>query len=244
MHGRAPAGRTDSLHARIRADIEARIRSGEWPPGFRIPTETALMEAWNCSRMTVNKVVAALAAEGFVQRNRRAGTVVTRPKMQAAVLRIPDIRAEIESRGLHYSYRLLEHELRPACCVHLGAEGHHLGPSRFIRCLHLADERPLVFEERHIFIDAVPEAEAADFASEAPGAWLLGHAPWTEAEHRISAVAADGLVARELGLTSGAPCLCIERRTWRGADTITIAKQTVHGDALDLVARFTPQLPA
>lgn len=240
MHGKAPSSRPDSLHARIRADIEAHILSGEWPPGHRIPPETALMQTWGCSRMTVNKAVAALAVEGLVARNRRAGTVVAQPRMHAAVLHIPDIRAEIEQRGLHYEYKLLSDERRSACCVHLGAEGHHLGSSRFVRCLHLADGRPLVLEERHIFLDAVPEIETADLASEPPRIWLLGHVPWTGAEHRISAVAAEGLAAKHLGLTSGAPCLYLERRTWRGTETVTIAKQTIRGDAFDLVARFDP----
>ena len=91
-----------------------------------------------------------------------------------------------------------------------------------------------------MFLRDVRGAETADFASEPPGTWLLEHAPWTQAEHRISAVAAEGQVARELGLPAGAPCLYLERRTWRGEDTITIAKQTIIGEALDLVARFSP----
>ena len=88
-----------SLHSRIRTDIEQRIRSGEWPPGFRIPSEMELMANWACSRMTVNKAVAALATEGLVDRNRRAGTTVARPRMHAAMLRIPDIGADIEARS-------------------------------------------------------------------------------------------------------------------------------------------------
>ena len=48
-----------TLHDRIRGDIEARILSGEWPPGFRIPPETELTAQYACSRMTVNKAVAA-----------------------------------------------------------------------------------------------------------------------------------------------------------------------------------------
>ena len=66
MHD-GPAGHaSQSLHARIRSDIEARILSGKWPPGHRIPPEKDLMRVWDCSRMTVNKAVAALAAQGFV----------------------------------------------------------------------------------------------------------------------------------------------------------------------------------
>lgn len=241
MHDHAPDIRPTTLHARIRAEVEARILSGEWKPGDRLPTETELMARYGCSRMTVNKAMASLAATGLISRNRRAGTVVARPRMHAAVLNIPDIRADIEARGASYGYRPLLDEMRPPCCVHLGAEGHHLGQSRFVRSVHLADDSPVLIEDRHIFLDAVPAAVTADFSSEPPGPWLLGHVPWTEAEHRIAAIAADAVVARALEVDFGTPCLLVERRTWRGAETLTIARQVFRGDAFDLTARFGPK---
>ena len=64
MHDHAPDHRPQTLHARIRAEIEARILSGEWPPGYRIPPETELVATYGCSRMTVNKAMSSLAAEG------------------------------------------------------------------------------------------------------------------------------------------------------------------------------------
>lgn len=240
MHDHAPDARPATLHARIRAEVEARILSGDWRPGHRIPTETELMARYGCSRMTVNKAMASLANAGLITRNRRAGTVVARPRLHSAVLNIPDVRAEIEARGETYAYRALLDERRPPCCIHLGAEGHHMGPSRFIRSVHLSDENPILVEDRHIFLDAVPAALTVDFAHEPPGPWLLGHVPWTEAEHRIAAIPADGQTARSLGISPGTPCLLVERRTWRGADTITIARQIFRGDAFDLTARFGP----
>lgn len=240
MHDHAPDTRPASLHARIRAEVEARILSGEWKPGDRLPTETDLMARYGCSRMTVNKAMASLVATGLISRNRRAGTVVARPRMHAAVLTIPDIRADIEARSARYGYRLLLDELRAPCCVHLGAEGHHLGQSRFIRSVHLADDNPVLIEDRHIFLDAVPDAACPDFRIEPPGPWLLQHVPWTEAEHRIAAIAADAQTARALEVGPGMACLLVERRTWRGAETITIAKQVFRGDAFDLTARFGP----
>lgn len=239
MHDHAP-DQTRSLHARIRAAIEGRIRSGEWPPGTRIPSEHELMEDWGCARATVGKALAALVAEGMVTRNRRAGTVVARPRIHSAVLTIPDVKAEVERRGALYAFRILADELRPPCCVHLGSEGHHLGESRFLRVLHLADDQPLMTEDRNVFLDAVPEARRASFAQESPGSWLVAHVPWTEAEHRIVADGADSATARLLGVTTATPCLLIERRTWRGSDTVTIVRQWFRGDAFDLTARFGP----
>lgn len=240
MHDQAPDTRPKTLHARIRAEIEARILSGEWQPGHRIPPETELVAQYRCSRMTVNKAMASLAAQRLVLRNRRAGTVVARPPIHSAVLHIPDIRAEVEARGASYAYRALLDELRPPCCVHLGSEGHHLGQSRFIRSVHFSDGNPVLLEDRHIFLDAVPDAAGADFAAQPPGPWLLAHVPWTEAEHRIAAIGADAVASRALGLSAGAPCLLVERRTWRATETLTIVRQVFRSDAFDLTARFGP----
>ncbi|WP_422366278.1 UTRA domain-containing protein [Pelagibius sp.] len=240
MGGEHPVGKSLSLHARIRADIEARILSGEWPPGHRVPPEIELMERWNCSRMTVNKAMVALAAQGLVRRNRRAGTIVAHPRIQAAVLSIPDVRAEAEANARSYAFGILCDELRAPCCVHLGAEGHHMGRSRFVRSLHSVDERPVMLEERHIFLDTVPMAEAADFSSDSPSSWLIAHVPWTEAEHRISACDADAETAAWLEAPTGAACLVLERRTRRGQETVTIVRQVFRSDAVDLTARFQP----
>ncbi len=241
MHDHAPDTRPATLHARIRAEVEARILSGELKPGDRLPTETELIARYGCSRMTVNKAMASLAATGMISRNRRAGTVVPHPRMHAAVLKIPDIRADIEARGARYGYRLLLDEMRPPCCVHLGAEGHHLGQSRFVQSVHLSDGSPILIEDRHIFLDTTPDAATADFGSEPPGAWLIGHVPWTEAEHRIAAIAADALTARALDINLGISCLLVEWQTWRGTETLTIARQVFRGDAFDLTARFVPE---
>ena len=49
-----------TMEARIRGDIEARIRSGEWPPGTRIPFEHQLVVEYGCARATIADAAAAL----------------------------------------------------------------------------------------------------------------------------------------------------------------------------------------
>ena len=106
--------------------------------------------------------------------------------------------------------------------------------------VHRAAGGPFEFEERWINLDRVPEAESRDFAERSPGAWLLEHVPWTEAEHTIYATGADAVTAGPLELPEGAPCLCIERRTWIGEDTVTFVRLTYPGARKRLVGRFHP----
>lgn len=233
----APRGGA-TLGQRIRAELEGRILSGEWPPGHRIPFEHELMAQYGCARMTVNKVIAGLVAAGLVERRRRAGSFVAQPRIHSAVLRIPDIPAEVASRGETYGYRLLARRERPAGADDPpGLDGQRVLD---LTCLHLANGRPLALETRLISLAAVPEALEVDFAATPPGSWLLRHVPWTEAEHRISALGASAATAQALAIPKGTACLSLERRTWRAGETVTFVRQVFRGDAYDLVARFAP----
>ena len=230
-----------ALHQRIRNDLEARIMSGAWPPGHRVPFEHELMETYSCSRMTVNKVLSGLADSGLVVRRRRAGSFVARPRVQSAILQIPDLKAEVEKRGERYGYRLLELHKR-AASVHdkarLGVGGR--ATVLALCCRHEAEGQPFAIEDRLINVQAVPDALKQDFAVTPPNTWLVGHVPWTEAEHRITACNADKRVAADLAIDPGAACLVIERRTWRNGEPITAVRITHPGQLYDLIARFTP----
>ena len=98
------------LHERIRRAIEAQILSGAWPPGARVPGEIELMAQYGCARMTVNKALSALAHAGLVERRRRAGTFVARPRSQSMVLEITDLAREVTARGqVTFRKEVLQH---------------------------------------------------------------------------------------------------------------------------------------
>jgi GntR family transcriptional regulator, histidine utilization repressor len=242
MSRRTKSAEPATLHQRIRADIEKRILTGAWRPGHRIPFEHELIAQYGCARMTVNKAITSLVTAGLIVRRRRAGSFVAQPRAQSAVLEIPDIRADITARGQTYSLKLLSRRRRKPAGRHvdekkLAANGELLA----LRCLHLANGAPYALEERLISLATVPEANEVDFSVEPPGSWLLGHVPWTEAEHRIRAINADGDIAEALQVAENSACLALERRTWRGSDHITHVRQVFPGSGFDLIARFAPQ---
>ena len=111
---RDPRPEGGSLHRRIIADIEARILSGEWPPGWRIPFEHELTAQYGCARMTVSKALTQLAGAGLIERRRKAGTFVTQPHSQSAVLEIPDVKAEVAALGLPYRFAIVARSKRRA----------------------------------------------------------------------------------------------------------------------------------
>jgi GntR family histidine utilization transcriptional repressor len=231
-----------TLDRRIRADLEGRIRSGEWPPGQRIPTELDLMAKYGCSRMTVSKAINALVQSGLVERRKRAGSFVAHPHVQTAVLEIPDIPALIASRGEPYRFQLLGRRRRALDPADPDEAALPL-PGRVLEVsgIHFASGAPFARERRILNLDAVPEAEDLPFVDEPPGSWLLQHVPWTEARHRITATGATAQDARQLRIPRNHACLRVERHTFRLGEWITFVRMTFPGDRYDMTATFGPQ---
>lgn len=224
-----------TIDARIRADIEQRIRSGEWAPGHRIPFEHELVSDYGCARATVSKALAALARDGLVVRKRKAGSFVARPHHEAAVLAIPDIEAVVANRGGGYRFVLDRRSEARAKSGSVFAPG---TPLLILAGVHHAADGPFAHETRSISLAAAPAARDADFADRAPGGWLLDHIAWNEARHRISAIAATVSLARALGIARGTACLAVDRSTAFGDAPITHVRQVFPGDRYDLVATF------
>lgn len=231
-----------TLDQRIRTEVEDRIRSGKWRPGHRIPFEHELVATYGCSRATVNKALTALARSGLIERRRKAGSFVAHPHVRAAVLDVPDIGAMIMARGDHYRWELTasRQDMKPTKFA-LEMMPDADGPILALAGTHHAAGEPFGAEHRLIDLTTVPEAADIDFSTVAPGSWLLGHVPWTDARHRICAIGADKPTADRLEIAIGAPCLQIERWTWRLDRPVTFVRQTFPGDRYDLVAKFTPQ---
>jgi GntR family histidine utilization transcriptional repressor len=231
----------DTLHQKIQTDLESKICSGRWPPGYRIPFEHELVEKYGCSRMTVNKVLSSLAKRGLIKRHRRVGSFVQSPSHHVAALEIPDIQGDIARRGQSYRYQLISGRTRAARAdvpdeVNLAAGGSLLD----LECVHFENDAPFAYEKRLISLAVVPEAAHVDFKSLAPGTWLLSHVPWSEAEHTITAIPASPTVARRLEIPPQSACLLLERWTWKRGKPVTHVQQIFPGNKHSLTARFRP----
>lgn len=66
----------------LAAELRGLLSTGAFPPGSRFPSEYELQERFSVSRVTANKAVALLAAEGLLCRGRRgSGTYVQKTEV-------------------------------------------------------------------------------------------------------------------------------------------------------------------
>lgn len=209
----------------IRDTMMRRIRARVYAPGSLIPNEAELATEFGCARATVNRALQDLAASGFLDRRRKAGTRVMEAPRRKATLDIPLIRAEVEARGQRYDYRLLHREIAPPPTP-VAARLRLSGEERVahVQSLHLADGAPHMFEERWIVLTTVPGIEAADLTQISPNEWLVREAPYTHGTMEFLATEA-GAASHPLGCAPTAPLLLISRTTWMHEAAITHVQQ-------------------
>lgn len=209
----------------IRDVMMRRIRARVYAPGSLIPNEAELAAEFGCARATVNRALQDLAAEGFLDRRRKAGTRVMEAPRRKATLDIPLIRAEVEARGQRYDYRLLLRET--AAPPEAIAAGLHLRgpePVLHVQSLHLANGAPHMFEDRWIVLETVPAMATLDLGQISPNEWLVREAPYTHGTMAFQAVLA-GEAATPLGCAPNEPLLCVTRLTWMHEHPITHVQQ-------------------
>lgn len=239
MKARTPSNAT--LHQQILVDLERRIVSGDWPPGHRLPFEVDLAKSYNVSRMTVNKVLTKLADSGLIERRKKSGSFVRQPQVQSAILEIHDIETEVVSLKQSYSFDILASASRKPSQSDVDLFGLAGKTSiQEISCVHNAGRLPFCWEHRLVNLAVVPQASDADFTSVPPGKWLQLQVPWTTAQHKIYAVAADAQIAQFLRISKGSPCLVVQRQTWCDQGAVTFVRFTYPAEKHAVVATFTP----
>ena len=100
----------------IYAQLQAKIVSGEWPEGYRIPTEMELCQLFSVSRVTIRRALNGLVKRGYLERARGRGSYV---KFQRTVLGASS--AEMEKNNGHYRLLLKERKVAtPVDAVRFG----------------------------------------------------------------------------------------------------------------------------
>ena len=93
----------------IRRQIKRKIESGEWPVGYKLPTEMDLCRQFDASRTTVRHALAPLVAEEKLRRVKGTGTFVSSPQLfDRTTLFIQSFSEEIKSRNLTCITEVLE----------------------------------------------------------------------------------------------------------------------------------------
>jgi GntR family histidine utilization transcriptional repressor len=226
-------------YEQVKSWVRQHIASGEWRPGAAVPSEAALMEQFAISRMTANRALRELAAEGLVTRVQGSGTRVAELHRISSPLVIRDIHEEVVERGHVHTARVLLAAEDKADAALADAFGLRPGARLFHTVLvHAENGVAIQYEDRWVNPAAAPDYLRTDFTQVSPTLHLLQHAPLTEASYCIEACLPTAQEAKELGIKRGEPCLSMKRRTVSGGHVASVARLLYPGTRYSIAGEF------
>ncbi|WP_395662054.1 histidine utilization repressor [Aestuariivirga sp.] len=226
------------LYAKVKAHILDNIRSGAWEAGRRVPSENELVESFGISRMTANRALRELTAEGYLNRVPGVGTFVKEAPALSSLMELRNIAEEIAQRGHRYSSRVIAKsavDSNPA----LNEEFEDRALKRLFHIVIVHEENgvPVQLEDRHVNPAVVPDFLAHDFTQTTPTAVLLAATPVDELEHTVEATMPTPEQQRLLGIAGSEPCLALYRRSWSRGRVATAVTLTYPASRYALYSR-------
>ncbi len=229
-----------SLRQQVRNHVMAKIDSGEWLEGARIPSEAKLVEQLGMSRMTIHLALRDLSAEGILLRKQGAGTFVAPRRSQSTFLELRNIHTEIESRGNRHTTDVLLLESLNCDMVIATEMSIPAGSPVFHSVLvHRENDKPIQVEDRYVNTRFSPDYLEQDFTTITPNGHLMAAGALEEVEHIIQAIPADEEVAPLLDLALGEPVLMLRRRTWSRGMIASSVRLLHPGGRFSLAGRMT-----
>jgi GntR family transcriptional regulator len=231
-----------TLYAKIEETIATEIAQGDYRPGDQLPTEDALLQRFQVSRITVRRAVQNLASRGLLEIRRGLGTFVLSPRIEAELTKLTGFVEDMKSVGRKATARVVSQGVVAASAR--VAERLQLAKGTKvmqIKRVRLADGTPISFDETYLPLSLGKQIVHNDLRLH-PIFTLLEEeygVPLVEADYELEAVIATKAVAEALHVRVGSPIFQIERTS------MTTGNQPVDYEVLsyrgDLV-RFATKL--
>ena len=229
-------------YLQVKDFILERIAGGTLRAGERVPSENELTRTLTVSRMTANRALRELAADGVLVRVAGVGTFVAEQRVHAHPLEVRNIADEIRARGHEYRVKVLaldsvsaSRELAERCGVKPGTQ------LDYSLLTHFEDAAPLQVEERYVNPQVAPGYLRNDFSRTTPHEFLIRVAPLQRAEHIVRALVPERRIRRLLRLEAGEACLLIMRRTFSHGRIASVADLYHPGSRYELAAHCQPR---
>jgi GntR family histidine utilization transcriptional repressor len=228
------------LYRRVKDYIADKLDSGVWQIAARIPSENQLVRQLGASRMTVNRALRELTAEGRLERHQGIGTFVADPRPRLELLEIRNIAEEIRERG--HTHESIVHDLAREPATPQVAEALEIAEGEEIfhsLLVHHENHVPVQVEDRYVNPAAAPDYLSIDFSRTTPNQYLMRAAPLRDVEHTLEAIMPGRRLRQLLKIGPREPCLLLHRRTWTRDIVASRAWLTHPGSRYRMHARFT-----
>ena len=233
----AANARREPKYATIAADLEAKIKDGEYRPGQALPGQRELSAAYGVTLMTLRQALALLTDQGLVAQHPGRGTFVTSPKAAYSMGALRSLSDDLRAQGHTVDTVVLGRDtaVLPAWAAD------RLGLPAGVHGLRIERLRRLGATPAIHQVSWVPQPVAATLAgadltsTSLYDALVAGGTAVVSAEERLSPALLDASVAALLEQPAGVPVFRSDRTTFGAGDVPVLAdRATILGDLVEI----------
>lgn len=204
----------EPAYLKIKNFVLSQIQNGVWQEGDLIPTEMALCEQFQVSRMTVNRALRELTADQLLIRIKGSGTYVAQPKYQSTLIEIRSIAQDIRERGHRHTSRVLSLEKKTPTSSQLQRLGLKADTQLYHSLIvHYDNGVPIQLEDRVVDAAVAPDYLKQDWEQMTPNEYLMRVAPLPTGKYTIEVRFPAPEQAEALDISTDQPCLVMDRVT-------------------------------
>src|SRR3984957_19147828 len=231
-----------TLYARIEEAIATEIAQGEYCPGDQLPTEDALLERFQVSRITVRRAIQNLVSRGLLEIRRGLGTFVLSPRIEAELTKLTGFVEDMNAAGRKAAARGVSQGVVAASARVADRLQWAKGTKVMqIKRVRLGDGMPISFDETYLPLPLGKRIVRNDLRVH-PIFTLLEEeygVPLVEADYELEAVVASKAVADALQVRVGSPIFQIERTSMTtGNQPVDYEVLSYRGDLIRFVTKL------
>jgi GntR family transcriptional regulator len=205
------------LHRQLQQILLAEIEAGKWMVGQLIPREVDLMEEYGLSRYTVRQALEGLEQVGYLDRTKKKGSVVARPKVEQNLSHFYSFALDMAAQGLEPTSRVLSlEEIIPDEETALLLQSKLKNKVYHLRRLRMVNDEPLLIESSYVSFEKPIDLGKHDWHV-LPLYYVLETyygIKVERAEEFLEPVNLEPCEAEILGVSANAPAFRVERHTF------------------------------
>lgn len=225
------------LHEQVKDDLLRKIKDGTYKHGEKIPSERALSDHYDVSRVTIRSTINELVNMGILRRRHGSGTFVRETVIESQLDRMTSGFEQFEKQGKKVAIEVLSAEyVTPDDATREQLElGHGEEVFRIVRKFY-ADGEPILVSYVDTHADVGHKLENVNMSKAAFLATLEDFGYDIQyAKEKIHAVRASDYEKAVIEIDDDTPVLCLERTVYVAQDRpLYVVRDVINGDLYSL----------
>ncbi len=221
------------MYHQLKELVSEKIESGEWAPGYRLPTEAELSREFGVSRITVRHAMQLLQSQGMLERKQGRGTFVAQPKVAHDLMSMFKDGLSVKQMGRMPQIEVVSLELRTPPASVASRLNLPLSEKVYdIKRLLLGDSEPLMLIHSWLPAGKFDGFEAYDLGARTLGSVMREYGISEAFQHKeVEVTILDEEEAELLQTSTGAPALLLTYVNYLpNGDPIEYRRTHVRGD--------------